>query len=107
MNCFLFLLRINIISLVPHVCVYVRVSATKNATEGNNGKQQVRTHEKCLWSTLTDLAKGDPVHAVEASGAEREADGGADDGVGAGDGQLEEGRHQVPDGASTCAGVTH
>lgn len=59
-------------------------------------------HLSIYEQSLTDLSEGGPVDAVEATCAEGEADGGADDGVGAGDRELEEGGHEVPDGAATC-----
>lgn len=80
---------------------------TKNSRLKVTTVNDKKETKKGLLSSLTNLPKGDPVHTVEATSAQGEADGGADDGVGAGDGQLEEGRHQIPDGAATCRGVTH
>lgn len=51
------------------------------------------SHLRAGATVLTDLSEGSPVDAVEAASAEGEADGGADDGVGTGDGELEEGGH--------------
>ena len=78
--------------VIWHVIKYWLASRT---TQYFLSKAHQFTYPVSLF-VLTDFAEGAPVDALSASRHQGEADGGADDRVGSGDRQTEEGRQQVP-----------